>query len=317
MVDEVIVGNDDQLFLAKSVHNILDHITGKIKIPESSLVNFYKNITNREAFCRERGIKYKHVIYPDKSTVMRSYFPISDITPFSVHYQPYYTNSVLDLQRCLHDSDKHYFKTDTHLNFEGKKVTSIEIMKSFFDFDISDIESVYESFRGGKKLITGDLGSKMQPKIQEHRHEIVTRFLKRFHNQVGANDGFAVVCMNKDKLQESSSKRLLIFGDSFCERSLQFFAYFYSEVLFCRSRYFHDEIVNMFQPDHIITESAERYFSNVRIDELAPRFNLVYGLKGAGYSDNKEFYMALNAVLNFGRIQHSLFIHKFLYGKLI
>lgn len=315
MNDDVIIGKDEQLFLAKSVHNILDHITGKISIPESSKVNFFKNITSRQKYCQERGISYKHVIYPDKSSVMKSFFPVKNTTSFSDRYRPFFTESVLDLCEYLPDSDKHYFKTDTHLNFEGKVETSLKIMGFFFSFDEDEIRNIFQSFKGDPSLMNGDLGSKLTPKIQEERFSIKTRFLKRFHNQVGANDGLVVICLNKEKLNDKSSKRLLIFGDSFCERTLQFISHFYSEILFCRTRYFHQEIVDMYQPDHVITESAERYFSNVRLDELAPRFNLVYGLKGSGYSDNKEFYNAFNAVLNFGRPQYHLFIHNFLTQK--
>jgi len=90
---------------------------------------------------------------------------------------------------------------------------------------------------------------------------------------------------------------------------------FYSEILFCRTRYFHDEIATMFQPDHVITESAERYFSGVRLDESAPRFNLLYGLRGSDYSRDEGFYRAYNAVLNHGKSTYASFLHGVKTGK--
>jgi hypothetical protein len=310
-MEEVIEGKDGVLFLAKSLHNIVDHITGKIAIDQNFFINFYKNIINRSTYCKSRNIIYKHIIYPDKSTVMKSYFPIADTISFSERYRPYFTDDVVDLGDCLQDTTKYFFKTDTHLNFDGKVKTSIEILKNFFDFNEQEIKQVFDGFRGTTTEMIGDLGSKINPIQKEIRYEIITRFLKRFHNQTGANDGLVIICFNRDKIKKNKCKRLLIFGDSFCERTLQFISYFYSEILFCRSRYFHDEVVSMFKPDHLITESAERYFSNVRLDDVAPRFDLIYGLKSAKYVQNTEFYRAYNAVLNYGRTQYNQFIDSF------
>jgi hypothetical protein len=96
-MEEVIEGKDGVLFLAKSLHNIVDHITGKKTIPQISFENFHQNLINRAVYCKNNGIEYKHVIYPDKSTVMKSYFPITGTTSFSDQYKPYFTEKVLDL----------------------------------------------------------------------------------------------------------------------------------------------------------------------------------------------------------------------------
>ncbi len=311
---EILKGKDDILFLTKSIHRILEHITGKINIPESSKVNFFENINSRASYCQRKEILYKHIIYPDKISVLSDYFPIKKITSFCELYEPFFTEDVFDLKECLKDGSptKYFFKTDTHLSFEGKVKTSIEILKFFFEFNSKEIKNIFLSFKGAESTMLGDLGSKLTPPVNEKRFEIRASFLKRFNNQVGANDGLVIVCLNKEKLKKETYKRLLIFGDSFCERTLPFLAYFYSEVLFCRSRYFHKEIVDMYRPDHVITESAERYFSSVRSDIMAPRFNLVYGLKGAKYSENKEFYRVFNAILNRNTLQYKIYIKNFL-----
>ena len=163
---------------------------------------------------------------------MKSYFPISETISFSDQYRPYFTNDVIDLSEHLPDTTEHFFKTDTHLNFEGKVKTSIEILKYFFNFDENVIDQTFDSFRGNSVEMRGDLGAKITPVINENRYEIITKYLKRFHNQVGANDGLTIVCFNRDRIKQNESLRLLIFGDSFCERTLQFLSYFYSEILF-------------------------------------------------------------------------------------
>lgn len=316
-MDEILIGKNGVLFHATSVHKILEHITGRIAIDPKSFENFSFNIKNREKICLERNIKYRHVVFPDKSTVMRSYFPIADIVPFSSHYRPYYTDSVLDLADYLPDSDAHYQSVDTHLNFDGMVKTTVEIMKTFIQLDDEvEVMRILSSYRGPAREVTGDLGSKMNPPQTGILNDISTKFAKRYNNQVGANDGLAIVCLNRDMLGRGERRRLLVFADSFMERSLQLFAHFYSEILFCRSRYLHEEVVDMFKPDHLITASAERYFSYVRLDEVAPRFDLIYGLRGHKYSSNLDFYTAYNAVLNFGKPQYDIFIKRFLMGAI-
>lgn len=311
---EIVSGRDGHYFLIGSVHDIYGHLVENKSIPESSLVNFYRNIETRSAYCRNRSISYKHVIFPDKLSVMKSFSPYEAINSFTSRYRPYFNDDVVDLGVGMKDEDRFFLKTDTHLNFEGRVETTLDIFENFFSIDRAMVRDALFKFKGEEVEFIGDLGSKIEPMIKEVDVVTKTSFLKRFHNQVGGNDGFAVICLNKDMLKKSNVKRLLIFGDSFCERSLQLISYMYSEILFCRSRYFHEEIVDMFQPDHVMTESAERYFSNVRLDELAPRFNLVYGLKGYDFSKNKDFYEAMNAVLNYQKPQYRIFINRFVSG---
>lgn len=228
------------------------------------------------------------------------------------------TSDVVDLHDCLLElGSESFFKTDTHLTFEGKVVTTKEILSHFFDKNFlteQDVDFRLSSLKGSERLMLGDLGSKLEPRVQEKRYDINATNLKRFSNQVGANDGLAVVVFNKEKIKtlpKKESPRLLIFGDSFAERTLPLLGQVYQEILFCRSRYFHEEIIDIFKPDHVITESAERYFSSVRSDLMCPRFNLVYGLKGNRHSEDKEFYKAFNAVLNFGRPSYIQYMNRF------
>lgn len=317
VLPEVIEGKDGHLFLVKSVHNILDHMQGRISIPEASLVNFYKNIEYRSGYCRSRGVLYKHFIYPDKITVLRDLFPLSIVSTFIDRYRPYFLPDVVDLTGCLvrgGGAKELFFKTDTHLTFDGKVVTSAEILSYFFNSDRVLQEKELAALKGEQKIMLGDLGGKMDPQITEMRFDIISRHIKRINNQVGANDGLVVVCLNREKLK-SGAPRLLIFGDSFCERTLPLLAVRYGIVLFCRTRYFHPEIVEAFKPDHLITESAERYFSNVRLDDMAPRFDLVYGINGATYSANRDFYRAYNAILSYGRPAYYKFVSEFLRGS--
>lgn len=310
-MEDVIHGKSDTMFLATSVHRILDHLTGKVEIAQESIDNFATNMQERSAYCADRGIPYRHVIYPDKITVMRSYFPIQDIRTFSDRYRHAYTDAVIDLADHLPASDEHFLRTDTHLNFLGKVETCLIVLKALNPaLDVDEARELLMACRGDKYDMLGDLGSKVTPQQTETHYRIVNRSVVTFNNQVGANDGLTVMVFNKRMLASKASKRLLIFGDSFMERSLRLLGNFYSEILFCRTRYMHEEIAHMFQPDHMISSSAERYFSGVRLDRDASRFNLLYGLREHRYSDNLDFYKAYDAVLNPGSQLYKRFIHR-------
>lgn len=312
-MDDVIIGRSDAMFLATSVHHILDHLTGKAEIAPESIANFATNMRERSAYCAERKIPFQHVIFPDKTTVMRSYFPIADIRPFSDRYRPAYTEAVLDLADHLPDSDEHFLRTDTHLNFLGMVETSLTVLKALIpDLDLARARDTLMACRGDSYDMLGDLGSKVTPQQTETHFHIANRNVVTINNQVGANDGLTVMIFNKVMLAEKISRRLLIFGDSFMERSLRLLGNFYSEILFCRTRYMHEEIAHMFRPDHMISSSAERYFSSVRLDRDASRFNLLYGLREHRYSENPDFYKAYDAVLNPGSQIHRRFIDRLL-----
>lgn len=310
-MDDVILGKSNTLFHATSVHSILDHLTEKVEISPESVSNFAMNIAERGNYCDERRILYRHVIFPDKSTVMRSYFPVRDIRPFRDRYRHTFTEAVIDLADHLPDTDEHFLRTDTHLNFSGMVETSLTILKAFNpELDLSQTRGILLACRGTSYDMLGDLGSKVTPQQTEAHFHTVNKNTISFNNQVGANDGLTVIVFNRKLLAENKSKRLLIFGDSFMERSLLLLANVYSEILFCRSRYMHEEIAHMFQPDHMISSSAERYFSKVRRDKDASRFNLIYGLREHRYSNALDFYKAYDAALNPGSQIHRRFIDR-------
>jgi len=311
-MDEVLIGKNEVMFLATSVHRILEHLKGEIEIPRESIRNFAENLRYRASLCESRGIPYRHVIYPEKACVMRSYLPIKDIVTYTDRYRECFDHHVLDLADHLPDDDLNFLKTDTHLNFDGMVATSSSVLSELAGGQKSDYQGLLQECKGSAYQMTGDLGSKLTPPVTELHYQVINRQTRTFSNQVGANDGLTVIQFNLRLLREKRKRRLLIFGDSFAERALKMFGQVYSEILFCRTRYLHDEIVMMYKPDLVITESAERYFSGVRLDQTASRFNLLYGLRGFKYSEDESFYKAFNAVLNFGSETYDRFIHSLL-----
>jgi hypothetical protein len=74
-----------------------------------------------------------------------------------------------------------------------------------------------------------------------------------------------------------TDKTLLIFGDSFFRVMLNQLAWGFRRVVFCRSAYFHSELVDAVKPDVIFGGAAERYLADVAPDDVRPHF-LAYTL---------------------------------------
>lgn len=306
-VDEVIDAGEGQLFLGTSMHRVVEHLTGAVEIPDESVANFERNLGVRSKYCAERDIDYRHVVFPDKATALRGEFPYDIVESFTDRYRSVFTSEVLDLEPVLSRSSA-FLRTDTHLSFEGMVASTLAIAESLLEFDMDRARDDLYALRGSAMEYAGDLGRKLTPPRTENHYRISGRHAKRFSNRIGANDGHCIVSFNLRPVKDLAQKRLLIFGDSFLELSLPLLAYFYSEIVWCRSRFFHREMVDMFQPDQVITESAERYFSSVRSDDIAPRFLLYYGIRGLEHSDDASFYQAVNAVLNYGNRQYDEFV---------
>jgi hypothetical protein len=126
---------------------------------------------------------------------------------------------------------------------------------------------------------SGDLGSKLDPPRKETRISFLPpRPITRFNNQlVTANDGICDIFVNPSLV--GNSPRALVFGDSLARGLVPMMTRIFGMVLFCRSRYVHDEIVLGFRPQLVISQNAERYLSKVSHDDERPPFLLYPSLR--------------------------------------
>ena len=126
---------------------------------------------------------------------------------------------------------------------------------------------------------SGDLGSKLNPPSEETRISLrLPQQVKHFSNQmIKGNDGICDIYINRSCI--ASSPRALVFGDSFARGLVPMMTPIFGMVLFCRSRYVHDEIVLGFKPQLVISQNVERYLSNVSHDDERPPFLLYPSLR--------------------------------------
>jgi hypothetical protein len=127
--------------------------------------------------------------------------------------------------------------------------------------------------------ISGDLGSKLTPQHTEYVQLVqpAWREIRLDNNLTTGNDGIIRILLSGNP---NSSGKLLIFGDSYGNACLDFLGAYFREILFCRSRYFHEEIALSAKPEYIMTENVERYLALVTSDSEAPPMFMMAHLTG-------------------------------------
>jgi hypothetical protein len=307
----VLIGHHDELFLAAGAHSILDFALGKADVAAASYSAFKQNISQREAWARNRGAGYLHVIFPDKQSVCREAFPFDDPVCLGEKYLRQ-SSELADfifypLELLRHRKVSPYFRVDTHLTDEGMIAVAIQLVNKLLGTDVANYEGYLLERISGRHRSSGDLGSKLTPMHFENRVNIEMDWKARnFSNGVSTNNGLVDVWVSPMSLFE---KRLLIFGDSFGRGISKLLTFFFRDVLFARSPFFHVDIVDQMRPDYIVSENVERYLSNVIPDRERPSFHMLPYLSGlAGQTTpDAEFAQAFSAMLSYGRKPYDRF----------
>ncbi|WP_020412110.1 hypothetical protein [Microbulbifer variabilis] len=289
----VLVGNNDELFLAKGNHNPLEYILGDKVVDLESIESFWANIAARASYCAKAGCAFKHVVFPDKHVVQYKDFPLGKVDGlFSYYMEKKWDNSVIypvsELRGLV---EKPYLKYDTHMNMYGKRLVSYLLLKE-------TLEEI--SFEDHRKILAeniktartqGDLSVKLG--LGPDDVEVISspKGARYLSNGVkGGNNGIVDIYINEKSI---TNKRLLIFGDSFFRSMLSILAYYFNEILFLRTPYFHTEMYNLYRPDVVFTGNVERYLSKVTCDNEARPFFMYryakssedYGNETKGFSD--------------------------------
>ncbi len=289
---------------------MLDFLTGAKSIESSSKSTFVSNIGARASFCEQLSIPYRHIIFPDKHTVLAELFPINAVVRMGDEYMSALSSdqkSVLFPVESLRSiGPAAYLQLDTHLSATGIIAVIQHIYSDIFGAtSTSEFSTLLDRVRK-TELYSGDLGSKLNPPIELEKIELDRDWpLVMYSNGVtSGNDGIIDLIFSP---RARTSKRILIFGDSFFRSSLQVLSFFFEEVYFFRTRYFHQEIVTAIRPDCVLTGNVERYLSKVSRDEEAPHALLYPALLRSDYNPSPDFLEALNAILCYGRPPYQQF----------
>nr|WP_314571211.1 hypothetical protein [uncultured Pseudomonas sp.] len=307
----VILGKDGYLFLSGGRHSVLDYITGRKEPSSVSYENFSQNIKNRLKDCSSKNILYKHIIYPDKHAVHSEKFPLDRYVCLGDEYlerSPELSNCLMYPKLSLRKAKQPFHKKDTHMADEGYCLLTAELM-----VELGLTKSVcYKIFEElirdltGSSRYSGDLGSKLDPEDFDVKVDIAPSWsYAHYKNNLGiSNDGLAELYFNKTAI---TNWRIVVFGDSFSRLHSLFLSKIFRDVAFFRTRYYHQDIIDMSKPDVVLTGNAERYLSVVDRDENAPNFFLYPLLKGIGHAPDQAYAMAMNAFLSYGKPAYTNF----------
>lgn len=290
-------GRDGYLFLSGGEHSVFSYFTGKSAPQAGSPEVFWANLAGRAAWCASAGIVWRHVIFPEKCVILRDLLaPGMDISSlFLRHYAPLASDyasgglPVLYPVAALTQEQGCCARTDTHYSARGNIRITSAIVQDLFPEAQAEFLSRGLALLQPREIDTGDLGRKLVPPRSEMADCLTKRIVpfKMGSNGIsGGNDGIMVLIESRAAI---SDKTLLIFGDSFFRATLPMLAVFYRNIVFCRSRFFHSEIIRAIRPDHIFTGQAERYLTRIAADSDRPHFLSYPYIKGHRMTPDETF----------------------------
>lgn len=295
--DGVLIGEDGELYLAQGAHSILDYATGKSKVDDQSVLNFAWNVKERSAFCERRGTPFLQMVAPEKYKVQSHGWPIEGTVSFWDSHQDFTGQPVWYGADELTNNPfgRSYYKTDTHWTAAGMMLATMKIAETagFSETEKTLLKQrMLEQTRPLGKLFYGDLGRKLTPQQGEDVDwPRLSSTLKWVENGIthefgpAVNDG-RLVCIRCS--EPVTDKTVLIFGDSYLFNALRYIGLGFHNTIFCRTRFFHRELVVMSFPDVIICQAAERYTRVVSQDRKAPPYLLLPYVMGRKVEMSQE-----------------------------
>lgn len=304
--NQVLIGRNGDLFLAGGGHSILRFMQGAV-LPARTVNMLHDNLVRRRVLSERYGARFLHLIAPEKYMVCPENLPIADPGYMAKAYlkaghgDAIYPLDVLRLPR----RGRSYQLTDTHWSAHGI-LAIVEMLALESGIPAEMVETIGQRVSDGIKadentIFYGDLGRKLEPRQGEPQLRFTTPFACQvYENGLGHdfnspfNDGRLIVVEGENAC---SDKVLLIFGDSYLYHALQPLALFFRRIVFTRTRFFHEELVQMVQPDMVVSQMAERYMGSIAPDEVAPPFMMIPYLLGRPLAMTQEAAMALTRAL--------------------
>ncbi len=299
----ILIGRDGQLFLTGGGHHVAQYLTGERRASKSSVETFHANLSARNTTCEALGLPYAHVVFPD---VMMTLAEWHDLDVESLYQRDYlidpeaeaalrisYPLGVLQGRPDFHD------KAESHYGAEGVVAVTRHFVGLFPDLlpDLPEVPIV--SLSGPEN----NLVTTIDPTITEYRRDVSSAAsgARLASNGVMAGEnGKLWMALSPTALTE---KTLLIFGDSFFLQMVSALSHVFRRIVFCRTPFFHTEMIESVAPDVLVTGNAERYLSDCKADNTRQHFLAVALARGlattpsAGFSELWEEMISREGLL--------------------
>lgn len=295
----VLYGKNRYLYLYDGSHHQFQYLLGEAEPSPKDIKNFSYNLQNRTDYCSTRNIPYLHMVFPSKPVFMPENIPDEHRNIKSLYLSKYQNtaqdNNIIYPIKELNDlkpTTQIFRLWDTHMSDQGFLATAKIILQRLgFRYDWQ------EFFYQTHKNSIGDLGIMLkfskglfEPILKEKFH------ILEYDNRpyLPGNKGNAAIYNNP---QSKNNLRLLIFGDSFIKLTIPFLLPIFRTVIYIRSPLFQKDIIELSNPDFIITSNAERYLAKVGNDDDSASFLLeTYG--DSNYKPSGHFTQAFQAQLS-------------------
>lgn len=300
----ILRGRDGWLFLWDGSNDVHRYFTDPGYFGSAELFAWSDLLQGRAERCARIGARYRHLVVPDKISVYPQHLP-APLPHFDSHPAAQFARAFRDDALCVDilpdlrgdrgnwaarvepgggdavGTDAFFFKTDSHWTFEGCQVAYLRLCESL-DIPPCDLSRARP---GPGKEMALDLGAKLSPPVLEHARfgRVLRRSQRRADNEMvryNESEGFAkgaprfVGCMvhNQNDRPKAIAKRVVLFGDSFCEFRPHLLTAMLSEtfrdVHFVWSTSLDWGFIEALKPDIVITEIAERFVNRLPTDDF-------------------------------------------------
>lgn len=270
-VFKILEGEDKWLYLDNDTNNSVEQFTGKAKLSWTEKKNWADYANTFSSLALSQAGKSAFLIAPSKEFVVEEHYPFKK----SKHTPLDQLNKLVDdsfslitpISALKHFEERTFRVCDTHWSCHGARVATMEVAKKL-GLDCAPIENIFNKDVYVKRIMAGDLGSKIYP-IQRHPEDFLTTFN---YNRVVVYDnnlpnfGRAFILDNPDALNDGT---LLVFGSSSVYSMFNYLARIFRTVVFFHTAGNIDkELVGKIAPDYLLAQS------NARFVVKAPSFDI-------------------------------------------
>ena len=273
--ERVACGSEDWLFLTGQYYEINQDLSRGNRYTEQGLKDKVKEWETRNAELKAMGIPYYNAFWPDKHYIYPEYMPFSmklisgNLPPRCDQAIDYLSQSksavhMIDVRQELLEAKKStrvYSKRDSHWNEYGAFIGYSKLMetiaKDFPDlkpYTLSDFKVIWE-----EPAFEGDLANIIKVKTKEP--EPVFIFKKQLPPSEKQNaDAYPKKTIIYSNPGSATSKRILIYRDSFTNALIPFLNLHFREVVLIWDTAYSIDMVNRVKPDLVLEGYASRYF---------------------------------------------------------
>lgn len=311
-VIKVLFGTDGFLFLDNDTNYSVEQFRGMFKIPDGLFEEWNTYLHKLKMYSKKYNFVYDFVVAPSKEEIYQSNYPYERGSNVFIDQFMNLFGDVINypINELVVNKDFSYNRTDTHWSDFGAYIASSEVLKRF---GLLNLVSLLEnSFMVCNDV--GDLGDKLLPHLSSNCLNLSNRMEMNFNNQI-SNVGKVWIFETVDNFKQNSS--IVIFGDSFSNNMVQFFAKLFRRVVFVHSVASIDiDILEYEKPDYVIFQINQRFLINcpseISIwDKIKQKVNKM---------SKSEVINAINMINGYEFSKYEFYINNMLFilkGKLI